>query len=151
MPIRKHRIHVVFDTNIVVAFYFSKTESIVKKFWQYYWRSERKLQLVISPELRDEYLVTLERLRVTTRQIQLFTELIDFGASTTRVNLGTRFTASSDPDDNIVLATAAAGNAEFLVTRDHHLLDIPEKGKRKFRFKILSPDQFLFVIQSRSQ
>jgi putative PIN family toxin of toxin-antitoxin system len=141
----------VFDTNIVVAFFLGAPRTIVWKIWQY-WYIRRELQLVISPELREEYLEILsDRAQIPDPLFEGFKHTLDTRSIVTKVNLGTRFTSCVDPDDNVVLATAAAGNAEYLITRDHHLLDIPENEKRKFRFKIVSPDQFLIVIQARTQ
>ncbi len=61
----------------------------------------------------------------------------------TRVNLGTRHAVSRDPDDDVFLATAAAGQAQFLITNDHDLLDIPPAQKRRFKFEIVTPGAFL--------
>lgn len=46
---------------------------------------------------------------------------------------------SSDPSDNIVLATAQVAQANFIISGDHHLLDV-----KHFRnIPILTPSQFL--------
>jgi putative PIN family toxin of toxin-antitoxin system len=45
---------------------------------------------------------------------------------------------SSDPPDNIILATATASQADFIISGDHHLLDL-----KHFRnIPILTPSQF---------
>jgi len=49
-----------------------------------------------------------------------------------------------DPEDDLVIATALAGNADFLVTGDKHL-----QGLGRFRgITILDPHQFLEWLQS---
>jgi predicted nucleic acid-binding protein len=61
----------------------------------------------------------------------------------TLVRLGRRYTESRDPDDNIMLATALAGRADYLITNDKDLLDLPESFQRKLPFAIVTPAGFL--------
>jgi predicted nucleic acid-binding protein len=49
-----------------------------------------------------------------------------------------------------MLATAGAGRAEYLVTNDRDLLDIPAAGRRKFKFAILTPAQFLAELEEKA-
>jgi putative PIN family toxin of toxin-antitoxin system len=88
------------------------------------WRDQRKVQLILSDELIREYLEVLDRLNVGSPKIARLSERFKRRESITVVNLGARAMASRDPD-NFVLATAAAGKAEFLVTNDRDLLDMP--------------------------
>ncbi len=48
-----------------------------------------------------------------------------------------------DPDDNVILETALAGNAEYIVTGDSHLLQFKEYS----RIKIVTPNDFLNEIR----
>ena len=49
-----------------------------------------------------------------------------------------------DPDDDKILECAVAGNADYIVSGDSHLLDIEEyRG-----VEILSPDEFLSTRNS---
>jgi uncharacterized protein len=53
---------------------------------------------------------------------------------------------ASDEEDDLVLATAVAGNVGFLVTGDRHL-----QGLERFRgVAILSPRQFLDLLESEA-
>ena len=54
---------------------------------------------------------------------------------------------SRDPDDNLLLATAVAGKAKFLITHDRDLLDLPEAQRRKFKFEIVTPGDFLARLE----
>lgn len=54
-----------------------------------------------------------------------------------------RYTESRDPDDNIFLSTARAGRADFLITNDRDLLDLPDVFQRTLPFIILTPQAFL--------
>ncbi len=45
----------------------------------------------------------------------------------------------ADPDDNMIIECAIAGNTDYIITKDHHLLDLKEfEG-----IKILTPEEFL--------
>ena len=44
-----------------------------------------------------------------------------------------------DPDDNKILECAVAGNADYIISGDSHLLDIGEYRD----IRVLNPDQFL--------
>ncbi len=46
---------------------------------------------------------------------------------------------SRDPDDNLLLATAAAGNAEFLISNDKDILEIAETTARNCHSKSYLP------------
>jgi uncharacterized protein len=48
-----------------------------------------------------------------------------------------------DPADDMVLACAMEGNADFIISSDHHLLDIKEYQG----IKILNPAKFLELIE----
>ena len=65
------------------------------------------------------------------------------------VNLGPRVDASEDPDDNLFLSTAKSGRAEFVVSQDRDLLEIPRDERKKMRFQIVTPYQLLAELASR--
>ena len=146
MPPRKERIAVVFDTNILIAFYLSRNlKSAVRKIFGL-WRIHRKLQLIVSEETVAEYLEILERVNIPQKRIDTFLERIEKRLTVTKVSLGKIPTESRDVDDNLVLATALVGKADFLITNDKDLLDIAEADKKKFKFRIVTPIEFLQAI-----
>lgn len=146
MPRRKERIAVVFDTNILIAFYLSRNlKSAVRKIFGL-WRIHRKLQLIVSEETVAEYLEILERVNIPQKRIDTFLERIEKRLTVTKVSLGKIPTESRDVDDNFVLATALVGKADFLITNDKDLLDIVEANKKKFKFRIITPMEFLQAI-----
>lgn len=150
MPRRKERVPVVFDTNLIIAFHLSTNpESANSKVYRL-WRNERRLQLVVSDETVGEYLEILARLGVATSRIERLKERLERRETVTRVNLGTRPKASRDPDDNLILAAAIAGQVKFLITNDRDLLDIPAGQKRKFKFSIVSPVEVLIRLEDQS-
>ncbi len=51
-----------------------------------------------------------------------------------------------DPDDDYLLAYAEVGNADFIVSGDHDLLNMDDTP---FRFDIVSPAAFLSILRAR--
>jgi putative PIN family toxin of toxin-antitoxin system len=145
---KKKRLVVVLDTNVFVANYLSTNPKSPNVVTVRLWR-ERKLQLVLSDEIANEYDDVLNRLGISENLVARFLTSLHESGTVTHVNLGKRFTDSRDPKDNPFLSTAAAGRAKFLVTNDSDLLDIPEAVKRKFKFRILTPQAFLKIYFAR--
>lgn len=113
MPSRKERIPIVSDTNIIIGYYLSRnSKSAISRLFRL-WRDLRKLQFIVSPEMIDEYLEVLERLSIPKKRIEKLKNILLTYPIVTRVKLGTRPTASRDPDDNIILAIAIVGKAKF--------------------------------------
>jgi putative PIN family toxin of toxin-antitoxin system len=151
VPRRRERIRVVLDTNVVLGFYLSRSLGSPNSQVIRLWRDHRKLQLIVSEDVVAEYLDVLRRLDVPEERVLRFAERLETRATVTRVNLGRRLTESRDPDDNVVLSTAATGRAGFLVTNDRDLLDIPAEDRRRFRFEIVTPWEFLAAIEERKE
>ena len=151
MSPRKDRIPVVLDTNVLVAYYLSKKKDSANSKVFLLWRTVRRLQLVVSDEVVAEYLEILQRLGVPQVRISRLEERIRSRKTVSHTKLGIRPTESRDPDDNLILATAVAGNAQYIVTNDLDLLDIPESAKKKFRFAIVTPGQFLDQLEQKAK
>ena len=143
MPRRRDRLPVVLDTNVVASFFLSRQELSASAKIFALWFRQRKLQLIVGDELVAEYLEVLSRLPIPEKRVAQFRERLRIRETVTHVNLGARHAISRDPDDDVLLATAAAGEAKFLITNDHDLLDIPPIQKRRFRFEIVTPGAFL--------
>jgi putative PIN family toxin of toxin-antitoxin system len=146
---RKDRTTVVLDTNVLIAYYLSKKKDSANSKVFLLWRTRRSLQLVVSDEVVAEYLEVLQRLGVPEVRINRLEERIRSRQTVSHTKLGARPTESRDPDDNLILATAVAGKAEYVVTNDHDLLDIPDSVKKKFRFSIVTPGQFLDQLEQK--
>jgi len=125
VPPRKERIPVVLDTNVVISYYLGRNRQSASAQIFRLWRDLRRVQLVVSDVVIDEYLEVLRRVGVSEERIARLMERFERRQTVTHANLGARFTESRDPDDNLILATAAAGKVKYLVTNDHDLLDIP--------------------------
>lgn len=143
MPPRKKRVPVVLDTNVIVSYYLGRDPQTANARVFTAWRDRRELQLIASEEIISECLDVLSRLGVPERTVRKLADRFDQRVTVTHVNLGARFTDSRDPDDNLLLATAEAGKAKFLVTNDRDLLSIPAERRRKFRFEIVERSELL--------
>lgn len=143
---RKDRIPVVFDTNILAARLLSRGRLSYNRRIYDMWLIRRKLQLVISQPILDEYITTLEFLNISTHRISWLEKRLLTSGTVTRVNLGKRFYLSRDVKDNIFLDTSHVGRAKYLVTNDRDLLDIPKNDLRGLRFQIVIPKGLLLLL-----
>ncbi|MEK6408046.1 MAG: putative toxin-antitoxin system toxin component, PIN family [Acidobacteriota bacterium] len=151
MPPRKKRTVVVLDTNVVLGFYLSRNQASPNAQVFRLWRDRRRLQLILSSDLTAEYLEVLPRLGIEEKKVARLAERLETRETVTHVNLGARATESRDPDDNVVLSTAAAGRARFLVTNDRDLLDIPASQRKKFKFEIVTPIELLTRLREKDR
>jgi len=143
VPRRKDRLPVVLDTNVIISHYLGKKPYSASARIFRLWRYERKLQLIVSSEVTEEYFEVLERVEIAEQRIVRFRKQLQEADIVTHINLGARHAISRDPDDDVLLAIASAGQAQFLITNDHDLLDIPTRQKKRFQFEILTPVEFL--------
>jgi putative PIN family toxin of toxin-antitoxin system len=135
---------VLLDTNVLVRNALARSDLSPNRRIVRLWLIERRLQLIVSPEVVAEYLETFEEyLNLRAATIELWRRRFESDSRTTMVQLGRRFTESRDPDDNVMLATALAGKVDYLITNDRDLLELPAEFKRTLSFAIVSPHQFL--------
>jgi len=147
---RKERTPVVFDTNVLVRALKTQDQSSPNRRVLRLWLVEGKLQLVVCPELVEEYLrVFSEVLGLPSQMIDRWQRRFNNDRRCTCINLGRRFTWSRDPDDNLLLAVAHAGQVQWLITNDKDLLELPHELERSLTFSIVAPDQFLQALGRR--
>ena len=148
MPNRRGTINVVLDTNVFVRNFLTRSQGSPNRRVIRLWLVERKFKLALSSAIEAEYLRIFEELLGFDRDTLLSWKR-RFGNK--RITQGVGVGASSlsrDPKDNVFIATATAAKAKFLVTNDRDLLDISEAQKRTLRFKIVTPTQFLGLLES---
>jgi putative PIN family toxin of toxin-antitoxin system len=145
---RKLRIPVVLDTNVLVRALKTRSSVSANQRILRLWLLEKKLQLVVCADLVDEYLGVLEAvLGLSDRTLKNWNERLLNDPRSTVVNLGPRIRASRDPDDDLLLATAAAGKVRALVTNDRDLLELPEEVLASLDFRVLTPAAFLRSLE----
>jgi len=128
----------VLDTNILVSatFWNGNPYKITQK------AIENKIQCYISKEILDEYSNTLRRdFKLNEEQIEHRLEKILLFVIL--VNPKTRIDAVTDKDDNKILEVAIEAKAKYIISGDHHLLELKEfKG-----IKIVKAKEFLEEIE----
>jgi putative PIN family toxin of toxin-antitoxin system len=144
VPRKKDRIPVVFDTNLFITRFIKHNRHGINRRVMDLWQAQRRLQLLISPPVKQEYLKVLEvYIGIAPDLLKRLETRLDSASYVTQVNLGTRLRLSRDVKDNVFLDTARVGKARFLVSRDHDLLDIPKAKLRGLRFTIVTPFELI--------
>ena len=126
----------VLDTNVFVSGVFlSGPPYKILKAWR-----DNIIQLVISPEILDEYRRVGEILAEDHPEIDL-APMLDFVIQTAEIVSAPLLTESvcEDPDDDKFLACALASGSTVVVSGDKHLLKI--SGYQKI--EVLKPRDFV--------
>lgn len=143
---RKERVLALLDTNVLVrALANPNAKSASTRVWQLW--LQRRLQLAVSPEVVAEYKEVLARLGIAEKRVERFVQRLAERETVTHVNLGRRLHIGRDPSDEFILSTADAARVEYLVTLDKDLLELPWEERRRLRFQILTPSEFLKSIE----
>jgi putative PIN family toxin of toxin-antitoxin system len=144
IPPRRQRTPIVADTNVFIRSFKARSPQNPNRRVIRLWLLERRLQLIVSQELIAEYLeIFAEVLGMDATLIAAWRLRFENDPRSTLVGLGRRYTESRDPDDNVLLATARAGNARYLLTNDRDLLELPAEFQRTLPFAIRTPWEFL--------
>lgn len=130
------RYRVVIDTNVFISgvFFGGNAQKILRLF------QRGMLQILISPETEAELLAKLQKFQPEKQLIEDLIAAIHRHA--TRCLPRQSVTVSRDPKDNMFLALAAEGNADFLITGDKDLLVL----KQYKQTAIMTPATFLAHI-----
>jgi len=137
-------IRVVFDTNVFLRALInpkSRCGRLLSELTPYY-------TLILSPEIIREILEVLHRPVIRERFPQIgeleMDEIIRILEKAEVVEPRVQVQASRDPKDNIFLACAIEGEAEYVVTEDRDLLSLGElRG-----VKIVDAQEFIEVVES---
>lgn len=135
-------IRTLLDTNVLVSSLLSPA-AVPGQLLQA-WRGDL-FELCLSELLLAEVTEVLSRpkiralARLADQQLDEFVELLQALAVFPSAPLLLEPVVADDPDDDVVLATAVAGQAETIVSGDHHLLALGTyRG-----LPVLTPRQFL--------
>lgn len=131
----------VLDTSVIVAGFRSARGASAEILRL--WREQRNFQLIFSDPILVELTETLLEELVSETVIQSFLETIHQQALITN-NAYVVQVVAADPNDDIFLATALEGRADFVVSLDRHLLAI----KQYQNVRIIWPRDFLQIIRS---
>ena len=131
---------VTVDTNVLVSatFWYGDSYEVLVR------AEQKEFELVLSESILEEFYKVLHypeiQEKIKNKNLEMTTTIAKLAAVASMVETGTTLNiVMEDPDDNKVLECAKAGKADFIITKDHHLL-------RLHRFEhipILTPNQFL--------
>ncbi len=114
------RLRAVFDTNVIVSAYLSRSPTSPTRELIDRWLAD-EFTLLVCDDIVDEFIEKLTAHSVTRADIEAFVALLDVMAEWVDVPaeaIVRRIPA--DADDDVVVTCALAGNADFLVTYDPH-------------------------------
>lgn len=123
----RNMVRVVIDTNILVSALIKrgKPRKLVLKLLEEH-------TVILSRQMLAELadVLTRDKFAVKTSQVDRFLAILVRKSKI--VTPSSRFKIiSEDPDDDVVLNTAYAGKAEYIVTGDRHLLALKEFKRTK--------------------
>ncbi|HLD05237.1 MAG TPA: putative toxin-antitoxin system toxin component, PIN family [Candidatus Nanoarchaeia archaeon] len=132
-------IRVVLDTNVLLSgtFWTGASYRILE------WVDKGKIVLILSDSIFEEYnrIVRsdeiLDKKAYNPERVESIIKLLQkalFVQPEEKLKV-----VKEDPDDDKFLEAAIAGRADFIISRDNHLL----KLQRYKKIKILTPDEFL--------
>ncbi len=131
-------IRAVLDTNVIISaiFWRGAPYKVMKKALQ------RDFILVISPDILEEVSERLKhKFNLPREEIETLMNILlsysDIVEPTTKVNV-----VKADENDNKIIECAIDGEADFIVTGDHHLLEL----KSYKSIKIITPAEFLKLL-----
>lgn len=130
---------VILDTNIFISgiFWTGKCNNLIN-----YWKKE-EFKLVTSLEIIDEFIRILKDFKIQLPEeiIKEWVELII--RNSIIVEPKEKFDVIKlDHKDDMFLDAAIAGNADYIVSQDNHLLNL-----REFKeIKIITPEEFLNIL-----
>ena len=125
----------VLDTNVFISgiFWIGASNKVILN-----WK-EGKFTLVTSLKTISELVKVLKdfKIKLPDEMIEEWIDLIVRNSIIAEPKEKIE-AVKDDPKDNIFIETAVAGNADYIVTQDNHLLKLKEFGG----IKILTPEEF---------
>src|SRR3989338_6108796 len=128
------------DTNVLVSatFWYGTSYKIIELVEQ------GKVELVLSDAIIQEFSAVLEydviKKKIVNKKLLMLRAVEKLVLMSKIVVPAIKIAVvKEDPDDDKVLECAIAGNVDYLISKDNHLLKIVKYGK----IKIVSPEEFL--------
>lgn len=133
-------IRITVDTNVLVSatFWYGASCRIIELVEQ------GKVELVLSEAIIQEFSAVLEyeeiKKKIVNKKLLMLRTVEKLVFMSTIVVPAIKIAVvKEDPDDNKILECAVAGDVNYLISKDNHLLKIVKYGK----IKIVSPEEFL--------
>jgi uncharacterized protein len=137
------RVRAVLDTNVFVSAVLSKNPSSPTREALERWQRGEFILIICTP-LAEEIVEKLLDHSITAQRVQALVERLAQLAEWVEVPTHKIESLLSDPDDNVILACALEGSANYLVTYDPHFNSL---GGEYRGLKILKAIPFLEVLR----
>lgn len=132
-------IKIVLDTNLFLsAFIYQGISKIIFDLIR-----NDILELYISPDLKIEVRKKIKEYYGTEEAPAEFDFFLDLKGIF--ISPSIKITACRDPEDNFLLELSEESKADYLVTRDKDLLELPAKHWKET--KIIKPEDFLPILR----
>lgn len=138
------RLRAVFDTNVFVSAHLSRnpaspTQELIDR-----WLAD-EFVLLVCDAIVDELIETLAARQIDRENIETFVALLESLAEWVDVpEQAIERLVTADPDDDVIIACALQGNADFLITYDPHFAPLGDLHKG---VKITKALPFLWTIR----
>ncbi len=127
------------DTNVLVSatFWYGASHRILLKV------ESKEIELILSQDILREYAEVLGYEEITekiaNKGLEMKRSIGKIISMSTIVQPSEKLNViSDDPDDNIILECAIAGNVDYIISKDNHLL----KLKKYRNIPIVAPEEF---------
>jgi putative PIN family toxin of toxin-antitoxin system len=137
------KLKITLDTNVLISamFWSGVPHRILEEC------KTRNLKLALSPDILTEFkeaLIKEEKFEQTEKTVSQQVEVL-IGISSIVIPKEKIQVIKKDPNDNMILECAVAGNSDYIVSGDEHLLELKE-----FRgIKIVTPREFVEILEIR--
>ena len=135
---------VVLDSSVIVSAFLSSTGSSAEILRL--WRQEKAFQIILSDPILAEVIRVLLEHGIADSIVEDFGAALHLLALVTD-NLYVVRRVEQDPSDDIFLAAALEGQADYIVTLDRHLLGL----KQYHGIQIVRPASFLRYQRARDR
>jgi len=126
---------VVFDTNVTIASFF--WNGYPRKIYEL--AKQNKLRLFYSHHILEEFIRVLAYKKFGLTNEEMLPIANDFVKTAELIEVTSKINViTEDPSDNIFLECAVDSNADYIISGDHHLLDL----KKYSGTHIVSPKDF---------
>jgi len=128
------------DTNILISatFWNGDSNSIIEK------AEKKEIELILSKEIIEEFAKVLDydeiQDKIKNKNLEMKRTIEKIASIATIIEPTEKISLiKEDPDDNKILECAKAGKADFIITKDNHLLKLKEFDG----IRIISPEEFM--------
>lgn len=105
--------------------------------------AKNKIQMLVSPNLEHEILKKFKEKLASAETVKKVKTLLEYKGL--MITPTVSVTACRDHKDNFILELAETARADYIVTRDKDLLELPQQIWKTT--KIMKPEDFLHILR----